>query len=161
VFRTRLISGIASLSRGAGLSASTWGRERPLLELRRSALSLNLGTPHVDRTLLGNLRGPVPKPTPPGDYTPLGRRCAFQPPQLAVSFVACSRGCRILPELNLDVIFAVTSLPGDLRGPAPDQRRLAIIFRSGGVAPFEALPICLASRHFCRYRGQMHACFDP
>jgi hypothetical protein len=46
-------------------------------ELRRSARSLNLGTTCADTTLLGNLRDPVPKPTPPSDHIPLRRRCAF------------------------------------------------------------------------------------
>jgi hypothetical protein len=47
------------------------------VELRRSARSLNLGTSCADTTLLGNLRDPVPKPTPPSDHIPLRRRCAF------------------------------------------------------------------------------------
>ena len=45
--------------------------------LRRSARSLNLGMSCADTTLLGNLRDPVPKPTPPSDHIPLRRRCAF------------------------------------------------------------------------------------
>ena len=47
------------------------------VELRRSARSLNLGMSCADTTLLGNLRDPVPKPTPPSDHIPLRRRCAF------------------------------------------------------------------------------------
>jgi hypothetical protein len=32
---------------------------------------LNLGTPRADTTLLGDLRDPVPKATPPSDHIPL------------------------------------------------------------------------------------------
>jgi hypothetical protein len=35
----------------------------------------NLGTGRADITVLGNLRGPVPKPAPPSDHIPLRRRC--------------------------------------------------------------------------------------
>jgi hypothetical protein len=41
-------------------------------------LSLNLNPPRANRITPGNFEGSAPKPTPPGDYIPLGRRCAFQ-----------------------------------------------------------------------------------
>jgi hypothetical protein len=43
---------------------------------------------------------------------------------------------RIFPELRLGEICVERIKPRDLRGSAPDQRRLAIILRSGGVVYF-------------------------
>src|ERR1700724_1809025 len=47
---------------------------------------------------------------------------------------------RILPELRLAEICAEGIKPRDFEGSAPNQRRLAIIFRLGGVARFRRMP---------------------
>jgi hypothetical protein len=41
-------------------------------------LSLNLNPPRANRITPGNFEGSAPKPAPPCDHIPLGRRCAFQ-----------------------------------------------------------------------------------
>src|SRR6202171_6670477 len=48
----------------------------------------------------------------------------------------CKPTLRILPELRLAEICADRIKPRDFEGSAPNQRRLAIIFRSGGVVHF-------------------------
>src|ERR1700736_854583 len=78
-------------------------------------------------------RAPRLSPWPPGALKPSRPHHTRTIERRPWRSLAAPVSPRILPELRLAEICADRIKPGNFEGSAPNQRRLAIIFRSGGV----------------------------